>query len=192
MFVLALRPDADAHAVGGLAEGLGLEVIQITMEDEDAPQRDVLLANNARTARARYVQDFYLDLAYLVLDGPEAEPLADGFAPLALDPAALLGQARAGLDPKDREAMKTLVRLALTAAPERRAAVLDLFARIAEAEEAAPAFTLVAALSALNVWPGALAEARPVLVLLVTHASEMVRDEARVFADAFAGYLRQN
>lgn len=192
MRVLALRSDADAHAVGGLAEAAGLEVLQIAMEDEDSPQRDVVLVNDARTSSVRYVQDFYLDLAYLVLDGPRADALADAFAPLVLDPDALLADARGDLDPKDREAMKTLVRLALTASPERRAAVLGAFARIAEADAEGPAFTLVAALSALHVWPGALDEARPVLLLLATHASEMVRDEARVFADAFAGYLRQN
>lgn len=192
MLVLALRSDADAHAVGGLAEAAGLEVAQITMEDEDNPQRDVLLASEDQQTTVRYVQDFYLDLAYLVLSGPRADALAAAFAPLALDPDVLLADARAGLDERDREAMKTLVRLALTADPERRPAVLDVFARVAEADDEGPAFTLVAALAALHVWPGALTDARPVLLLLATHASEMVRDEAQVFGQAFNQYFRQN
>lgn len=192
MLVLALRPDTDAHAVGGLAETLGLEVAQITMEDEENPQRDVLLASEDQQTTVRYIQDFYLDLAYLVLSGPAAEALAEGFGDLALDPDALLRAARAGLDPKDREAMKTLVQLALTADPARRDDVLALFAEIAESSDEGPAFTLVAALSALAVWPGALYAAKPVLVLLATHASEMVRDEAQVFGQAFDQYLRQN
>ncbi|MBE2187086.1 MAG: hypothetical protein IAE99_09985 [Rhodothermales bacterium] len=193
MLVLALRSDADAHAVGGLAEAAGLEVAQITMEDEDNPQRDVLLVSDDRQTTARYIQDFYLDLSYLVLSGPNAETLAEAFADLVLDPEVLFHHASVlGLDERDREAMKTLVRLALTASPERRAAVLDVFSRIAESHEEGQAFTLIAALSALTVWPGALYAAKPVLTLLATHESEMVREEAQVFGQAFDRYLRQN
>lgn len=194
MIVLALASTVDAHAVGGLAEALGLEVVQIVMEDEDTQQRDVLLATDDRATTVRYVQDFYLELGYVVLDGPDAEAFAVRFAEagFVLDPDALLAEVHAGLDPKDREAMKTLVRLALTAAPERRPAVLVAFSDVAAAADEAPAFTLVSALSVLALWPGALLEARPVLVHLAAHPSEMVREEAQVLSAAFEQYLRRN
>ncbi len=188
MTVLALRPDATLHAVGGVLEVLGFEVTGVDAEGGDL--RRVFFADEARTTRVVHAADGYLDVAYGVLTGAGAGRVEVALteARLAYSVDALLDAARAGLDATDREDMKTLVRLALAAGPAHESAVVDVFQHLAETGKTAARFTLIAAISCRSVQPNGLVAFRPLLDRLAdADPSDMVREEATVLRAALDG-----
>lgn len=186
MTVFALRPETTLHDVGGLLERLGFEVIGVEAGEGDDLRR-ISFADDARATRVMLVEDGYLDVAYLSVAGAEAGRFAAAVveARLAFDPETLLATAQAGLDAGDRESLKTLVRLALSAGPDLEADVRALFDDLARTGAEAARFTLISAVSCRAVQPGGVAAFRGVLDTLATDdPSEMVRDEARILRAA--------
>lgn len=188
MTVLALRPEATLHEVGAALEALGFEITGVDAGEGDL--RRVQFADDARETRVVHVEDGYLDVAYVVLTGASAGRVVVALveARLAFSTDALLEAAEAGLNPADREAMKTLVRLALAAGPEHEAAVYTLFEGIVATGQEAARFTLIAAISCRAVHPEGVGTFRTLLDRLADRdPSDMVREEATVLRAALDG-----
>lgn len=192
MTVLPLRPDVSLGDVGAALDTLGVEVLAVDADEQTETRRVTLATDDGRTA-VTIVEDGYLGVAYVAVGGPGEAVVTETLAPFALDPAALLAAARAGLDARDRESLKTLVRLAFAVSPlpatdtlaEEAAGAFDAVSR--EGEEAAR-FTLISVLSILAARPVGLGSLRAILARLAdADASEMVRDEARILRAALDG-----
>ncbi|HYE56865.1 MAG TPA: hypothetical protein VD948_00090 [Rhodothermales bacterium] len=186
MTVFALRPETTLHDVGAVLERLGFEIVAVEAGEGDDLRR-ISFADDARTTRAMLVEDGYLDVNYLSFVGTGTGRAANEVveARLAYDAERLLATAQQGLDPLDRESLKTLVRLALSASPDLEADVRSLFDRLSREGAEPVRFTLISAISCRAVQPGGLAAFRPVLNRLADEdPSEMVRDEARLMRAA--------
>ena len=192
MTVLPLQPDVSLRDVAAVLDTLGVEVLAVDA-DEDTETRRVTLASDDGQTAISIVEDGYLGVAYIAVGGPAEVAIAEALAPFALAPDGLLAAARAGLDARDREALKTLVRLAFAVSPRPAddavardaAALFDALSR--DGAEAAR-FTLISVLSILAARPNGLGSLRATLDRLAdADASEMVRDEARILRSALDG-----
>lgn len=189
MTVLPLLPEIALRDVAAVLDTLGVEVLAVDADEETETRRVTLATDDGQTA-VSIVEDGYLGVAYIAVGGPGEAVIVDALAPFALAPEALVGTARAGLDARDRESLKTLVRLAFAVSPRpsddpaaRDAAALfdDLSRNGAEAVR----FTLISVVSILAARPNGLGSMRALLDRLADEdASEMVRDEARVLRAA--------
>lgn len=193
MIVMPLLPEATLRDVAAALDVLGLDVVSVDA-DPQTDTRRITLADEYQMTSVTVVEDGYLGVSYVAAGGDQERDVVEAIGPIAARPRDLLDAARAGLDPLDREALKTLVRLALAASPFDPATVA--FARDAAAHfdalsqtgEEPVRFTLVSVLSILAARPGGLGILRVTLDRLAdTDASDMVRDEATVLRAALDG-----
>ncbi len=189
MTVLPLKPEIALRDVAAVLDTLGVEVLAVDADEETETRRVTLATDDGQTA-VSIVEDGYLGVSYIAVGGPGESVIVDALARFALAPEALVDTARAGLDARDRESLKTLVRLAFAVSPRpsedpaaRDAAALfdDLSRDGAEAVR----FTLISVVSILAARPNGLGPMRALLDRLADDdPSEMVRDEARVLRAA--------
>ena len=193
MIVVPLLPDVDLRAVAAALEDLAFDVVSVDA-DPQTDTRRITLADEYRMTSVTVVEDGYLGVTYVAAGGDQEHDVVEAITSIAARPRDLLDAARAGLDPLDREALKTLVRLALAASPFDPETVP--FARAAAAHfdglsltgDEPVRFTLVSVLSILAARPGGLGSLRATLDRLAdTDASDMVRDEATVLRAALDG-----
>ncbi len=193
MIVMPLLPEATLRDVAAALDALGLDVVSVDA-DPQTDTRRITLADEYQMTSVTIVEDGYLGVSYVAAGGDQERDVVEAIAPIAARPRDLLDTVRAGLDPLDREALKTLVRLALAASPFDSAtmafarAAAGLFDELSQTGEEPVRFTLVSVLSILAARPGGLGILRVTLDRLAdTDASDMVRDEATVLRAALDG-----
>lgn len=189
MTVLPLLPEIALRDVAAVLDTLGVEVLAVDADEETETRRVTLATDDGQTA-VSIVEDGYLGVAYIAVGGPGEAVIVDALAPFALAPEVLIDAARAGLDARDRESLKTLVRLAFAVSPRASddpaardaAALFDALSR--DGAEAVR-FTLISVVSILAARPNGLGPMRALLDRLADDdASEMVRDEASILRAA--------